>query len=64
VDGKILTANDLKKTRSRQAVLETLEKASLPLTAEAIHASVLKVTHTSISTTYRTLLLYGIKGSY
>ncbi len=62
MDGKILTANDLKKTRSRQAVLETLEKASLPLTAEEIHASVLKVTHTSISTTYRTLATLWDKG--
>ncbi len=58
----ILKATDLKTTKSRLAILKTLEKSSVPMTAEDIYFIVVKDVPMSLSTAYRTLGTLSDKG--
>jgi Fur family transcriptional regulator, ferric uptake regulator len=52
-----------KNTKSRKAVIEVLETAELPMTAEEIHINIRnKGFSTNLSTVYRTLELLESKG--
>lgn len=51
----ILKENSLKRTKSREAVLEILCRAQKPMTAEEVYLAILPSMSVALSTTYRVL---------
>lgn len=59
----ILTRQGCKNTKSRKAVIEVLEKAHMPISAEEVFIRIKEAGHTTnLSTVYRTLDLMENKG--
>jgi Fur family transcriptional regulator, ferric uptake regulator len=59
---KILKENNLKNTKGRELILETIKKASLPISAEDVYNLVNKKASLNLSTVYRTLATLLEKG--
>lgn len=59
---KILNEANLKNTKSREIILETIKKHNLPITAEEVYQIVNKKVSVNLSTVYRTLNTLSEKG--
>lgn len=62
MNDNIFKSADLKATKRRMAILLTLEKSSVPMTAEEIYSAVVNDVNMSLSTTYRALGTLSEKG--